>query len=254
MDRINIIAGALALSLAGGALALAPARQFTPQWNAGDTWALRTEYRQIAHHDGRDQLSWSKPVTFQYAVTDRRDAGSQTTYQIEARPAAADTGFVTAVTLVAQGGKLSITRVETRHQRQGRTVTDALAFPAPMPVFTESSIIPYDAPVFPLEQAAGLNASNFLSVKRKYQRVEETGGLKFARINSQLVKPAGISSFVDAEGKTVDFAVPVESNRVFPVELAEETTGQRIVQYWAEGLPWAAYSENGSSRSWLVKP
>lgn len=255
MVRFVNVACALALTLAGAAHALAPARQLLPSWNLGDTWTLKTEYRQMAHHDGRDQLSWSKPVTFQYTVTNRVEADGRITYTVHAAPRAADTGFDTVLTLVAADGKLSIANVVTKHLRQGKIVTDTLAFPSATPVFTDSSIIPYDAPVFPLVQSAGLNASNFLNVKRKYQRVEQSGGLKFAHVQSQLVKPAGaVSSFLDADNKTVDFAVPVEASRVFPVEMAEETTGQKIVQYWATGLPWAAYSENGSSRSWLVKP
>lgn len=248
------IAWALMLTMASASFALAPARQLLPRWNAGDTWTLKTEFRKVAHRDGHDQMSWSSPVTFQYTVAERKDEDSRTTYIIQAQPKAEATGFATELTLVAEGGKLSVTQVRTLHHRQGKFVTDVNTFAPGSPVFTESSIIPYDAPVFPLVQAADLNASNFLNVKRKFQRVEETGGLKFARVQSQLVKPAGaVSSYVDAQGKTVDFAVPVEAGRVFPVEMAEETTGARIVQYWAEGLPWAAYSENSSSRSWLVR-
>lgn len=248
------IAWALMLTMASASLALAPARQLLPQWKKGDSWTLKTEYREVAHRDGHDQLSWSKPVTFQYTVSNRKEEGGRTVYTIQAQPKAQHTGFATELTMVAEGGKLSCTKVRTLHLRQGKFVTEENTFAAGSPVFTESSIIPYDAPAFPLVQPAELNASNFLSVKKKFQRVEEMGGLKFAKVQSQLVKPAGaVSNYVDADGKAVDFAVPVEASRVFPVEMAEETTGTKIVQYWAEGLPWAAYSENGSSRSWLVR-
>src|SRR5436305_643095 len=165
MKRMTITAGAL-LSLAGAALALAPARQLMPRWNTGDTWAVRTQFRKMAHRDGHDQLSWSEPVTFVYTVADRKDDGARTTYRIHAEPRAKESGFTTDLTLVAEAGKLAIASVETHHRRQGRDVADTQSFPAPMPVFTESSVIPYDAPVFPLTQASDLNASNFINAKR----------------------------------------------------------------------------------------
>lgn len=249
----NIMLGLLGLSLATQATALAPARQYTPEWSVGTSWALKTQFRKMADRDGR-ALGWSDPVTFVYTVKDRQENGGRTTFRIHAEPKTAGSGFETDLTMVAEGGKLSVASVTTRHRRHGAVASDAQEYASAMPVFTESSIIPYDAPVFPLVQAGNLDASSYLTAKRKFQRVERAGGLSFARTHSQLVKASGqASSYTDAGGAAVEFQVSVQAGQVFPVEMKEETTGQAVVQYWATAKPWAVYSENASSRAWLVE-
>jgi hypothetical protein len=109
MFRSYLFAGALALSLASAAVALTTARPFTPRWAKGDTWAVKTEFRQMAHRDGTDPLTWSKPVTFVYTVLDRQEGDGGTTYRIQARPRKEGTGFETSFTMVESAGKLSVT-------------------------------------------------------------------------------------------------------------------------------------------------
>ena len=86
MNNITIKAGALLLSLAGSALALAPARQFVPQWRTGDTWALKTQFRKLAAGDTHDPLAWSDPVTLVYTVASATTEGSKTNYRVHAEP------------------------------------------------------------------------------------------------------------------------------------------------------------------------
>jgi hypothetical protein len=250
------LAGVIGSLAATASVALAPARSFTPRWEVGTTWAIRTQHLHMGFRDSREPVRWSEPVTFVYAVTGKKEeGGGRTSYTVKAAPRAAGSGLATTIALVADGGRIAVAAVETHHVRHGKDVAETIRYPAASPVFTESSIIPYDAPVFPLVVPSDIQASNLLALKRKYRRVEDAGGLAFARTASQLVKTAGaVSSYVDAGGRPVDFAVPVEASRVFPVQIEDETNGQRVVQYWAEGQPWFLYSENGSSRSWLVAP
>ena len=250
------LVSALAMALASSVMALAPAKQFTPRWEVGTTWTVKTAFRRMYVMSPDAGGLWSDPVRFDYRVTQKRADASGTTFTLVAAPHKKTTGFETIITVVSDlSGKLSVRSVTARKLRHGQIVSDRVDYATATPVFTENSIVPYDAPVFPLVKPADLQTSSFLSTKKKYTRAESIGGLTFARVGSQLVRGAtGASSYTDGTGREVDFQVPVDAAAVFPVDMEEETTRQKVAQYWAEGQPWALYSETSSTRSWLVPP
>lgn len=237
------------------AWAIGPAKKFTPQWDIGSSWAVRTEYRQKHVADATRSTGWSEPVVFVYRVARKTQENGNTIYGIIATPQAANTGFETEIELcLTADQKLSVRSVISKRPKLGTISSDRIDYSLPGPVFTDNSAAPYDSPCFPLVKPANLDGSNYITTKKSVSRIEDVGGLRFVRLQSQLLKPAGPgSTYVDSNGKPISFDVAVDPSSVYPVEMRDETNGQRVVQYWGQGQPWFLYSENGSTRSWLVK-
>ncbi len=224
---MNGLVGAclMASILLFGSYTVSGAESFHPDWRVGDSWSVKVVQRLPAVADG-----WSAPVVWVYRVDGMETRADEPVYVVDVTSVSGNNG--PGARLWFRCADRSLAAVEVR--RSNEQVVAKLAFDTAVPVSTERSSIPFDAPLFPVE----------LPSSGQYQAKRSIGG--------GFVKTVTLRQDAKRYSGEVELCPSVAGDNL--IEIRCTRNGEvSFVQYWDETAPWPICGENGHLRYWLVR-
>jgi hypothetical protein len=247
------------LSLALGAPAGEPQRDtrsptfddLIPQWELGDSWVVETKTRPLQARSDTGPDTFCKAIQWQFAVARFEKTLADDCYRMEVKCLAPGAVQPSTVLWIDKKSR-AVRKIETQLPVPGgfRTVTYNYQFSSgqPSPVLGPLSALPIDLPLFTGGEAKGMQTFAY-QMHTGPEEAKELGQLGFAYHVEQRVDPSPSEHVKGLLNET--FAKSLTAQPVVEVRLK---SGRRQVrQLWQPGLPWPAYSNNGSTECRLVK-
>lgn len=224
-----------------------------PRWKVGDRWVIETESQQVQRRETIDKKTPpSKPLTWRFTVQAEEQVAERPCFRVQVQ--CVDPQVQAPITrLWVDRDSYALRQVQTQHTVAGevRTMTESYAFPTgqPSPVVVAMLVLlPVDLPVF--QQADTKGAKSF-----EFEAIQGPAG----------VKAFDELSFAYAIEQSVSGAQPDQVKGLFHEEFSKSFTREplanvqlntrhrQVRQLWQANLPWPAYSDNGVTRSRLVR-
>ena len=257
-QRVGCLAAAVLVALAVRGVAGEPPREtrgpslerFAPKWNLGDGWVVETTSRPVQVRDDLAKAD-SKPVQWQFAVDRFEKSLDIDCIRLEVRCLDSASGEPRTSLWIDKQSR-SIRRFETQMPVPGgfQTVARSFDFPSGQaaPVLGLLSTLPLELPAFTSAEAKG-GQSFFYEMRSGPAEAKALGEVGFAyQVEQQVVSPANgqLKALLGEE-----FSKDLESRPVVEIRLSGH--GYAVSQWWRPELPWAVYSDNGTTVSRLVK-
>jgi hypothetical protein len=222
-----------------------------PKWRVGDQWVIETTTLQLQTGDEEERRKPGATLRWRYTVAAVEKLAGNECFrigiqcQIEGRPQPATTIWV-------EKDSLALRQMQTQLPVPGgfRTVTESYQFPAGQasPVITPLTALPIDLPRFLPGQAKGTQTFQYEAVSGP-AGTKALGELGFAfdvQQTATIATAEGVKGLLH-EGFAKDLAAsPI-------VSLQITTSDREVTQLWRANLPWAAYTDNGTTTSRLVE-
>lgn len=236
-----------ALALVAASLVLSQSSAFAaaeaaPRWQSGDRWLVKSIY----YHAEKASPYWSEPLFWQFEVKGEETLERKTCLVIEAH----------GLPEVDEWGRLYLALPDfspvlleghLMSHGQEKVVRSSFGGETPLPVMPRMTTIPFALPAFPIafpEGDARAAASRYVVKGQAASR----GCIGVASEVEQRVETAGESG-----GPGLPDLTGAVSHEGPLYRVILQAPREKIVQYWAAGLPWFLYSEDETSRSWLWK-
>jgi hypothetical protein len=224
-----------------------------PKWRVGDRWVIETQSLQLQRREEpAPGGARSAPLTWRFTVQAEEIVAKRPCFRVQAE--CQDANVQAPVTrLWVDRESYALKQVQTQLAVAGeiRTITESYEFPTgqPSPVLVAMMVVlPVDLPIF--------------------QQADTKGAKKFEF--EAIAGPAGVKaldelSFAFEVEQKIDGAQPEQVKGLFHNEFAKSLTrepianvqlktGHRTVrQLWQANLPWPAFTDNGMTRSRLIK-
>lgn len=225
--------------------------RFRPTWHVGDRWTIETQTRQIQVGAPPGQTPLGKPVRWQFTVQGKEKVGGRDCFQVQVQCLLQAARPQPQTTLWVDAQSLALRQVQTQLTVGGqvRTLTESYQFPGqqPTPVMGPFSALPLDMPLLLGGRTKGSQSFN-------YEAIPGPGG----------TKAIGEMGFAFEVTQDLDTQPPQQSRNLLHTEFIKslgnrpllevklKTFGRSVKQLWQAGLPWPAYSENGTTVARLV--
>lgn len=205
-----------------------PGAGFQPTWQVGQSWVIEARYRNLAAGEN----SWLPPVRWLFHVRGTRQAGSEPCFLLHILPLGRPEMKIQAVVWVS-ARDLRPVRVFDIFPQRGRATTVRRDFDPERltPLLADSSMIPYDLPLFPHR---GDDSAPVASAA-------EVVGEKAVQINT--------TTFVDRVDQRWIFR-----DGGYDVTLHDAGARGTVFQRWVPGCPWAVWSRSQMMETRLVDP
>jgi len=223
--------------------------QVRPKWRVGDSWIVETTTFPLQATEDRENSEAGPKIQWKYEVAGVELLTKQPCFRLDIK-CLAEGRPQPATTLWFDAKSLALRQMQTQLPIAGgfRTVTESYTFPSgqPAPVITPLTALPLELPCFTggtkavapfeFEAFAGPSGTKTLG---------ETG---FSFEVEQRVAAAPVAEVKQLLHQS--FAKDLET----PVVGVELKSGhQKIRQLWRANLPWAAYTDNGTTTARLIK-
>jgi len=218
---------------------------FVPRWSVGDSWVLEAAYRDLRSPGD----VWLPPIRWLFKVRAIKFLQRQNCYVIQISPKNRSLK-VQAVLYLSTLDLRPLRVIDIFPTSQGVKSQEREIDPFhPQTLSAESSLIPYDLPMFPLIRKPAQRADGFDAYRppepRMVDKITTVGGFRFRKSVKQAEKKpdqqhADVFQTYRAQGET------------FQVELSDEKTGDSMVQIWQESAPWALSSDSRARKVRLI--
>ena len=224
-----------------------------PRWKVGDRWEIETQTQQVQRRETIDKdAPLAKPLTWRFTVQAEEQVAERPCFRVQID--CLDAQVQAPVTrLWVDRDSYALRQVQTQHTVAGevRTMTESYAFPTgqPSPVVVAMLVLlPVDLPVFQQADTKGTKSFEFEAIPGP-AGVKAFDDLSFSYSIEQSVSGAQedqVKGLLHAE-----FSKSLTREPIANVQL--NTRNRQVRQLWQANLPWPAYSDNGVTRSRLVK-
>lgn len=252
MNKKSIVLGILlSAALAVGNVAFAT-EGFVPSWSIGEEWVLESSHKDLKS----DKVEWQAPIRWNFKVRAVKQVQGVECYALHVHSQNPDVREQ-AVLYLSKEDLRPIKVIDIFSTPNGMKYSEKDFDPEiPQPLLSEG-LVPYDLPVFPLENEGAENRAQGAfgkvreAISKKFAKVQDVGGLSFKRTVSQKSKapkrqsPSGAAQ--GAQGMRAD------AKPVYSIEMSEERSYNDISQTWREGYPWSVASTKRDKKVRLIK-
>lgn len=224
-----------------------------PRWKVGDRWDIETQTQQVQRRETitRDS-SLAPPLTWRFTVQAEEQVAERPCFRVQIDCLDAQVQAPVA-RLWVDRESYALRQVQTQHTVAGevRTMTESYEFPTgqPSPVMAAMLVLlPVDLPMFQQADAKGTKTFEFEAISGP-AGVKAFDELSFSYAIEQSVSGAQedqVKGLLHAE-----FSKSLAREPMARVQLS--TRNRKVSQLWQANLPWPAFSDNGVTRSRLVK-
>ena len=224
-----------------------------PTWRVGDRWVIETQPQPVQRREtlAKDAPS-ARPLTWRFTVQAEEQVAKRPCFRVQIE--CVDANVQAPVTrLWVDRDSYALRQIQTQQTIAGevRTMTESYEFPTgqPSPVVVATSVVlPVDLPVFQQADTKGSKRFEFEAIQGP-AGVKALDDLSFSYAIEQDVSGAQedqVKGLLHEEFTKTLTREPIANVRL--------STGSRQVrQLWQANLPWPAFSDNGVTRSRLVK-
>ena len=225
--------------------------QVKPKWRVGDQWIVQTETQTLQERNSLNNNQKSVPVSWRFQVTKIEKIAGASAFRVEITSQNKAELERPQTTLWIDQQKGSICQIQTQIPVQGgfRTITESYSTQSgqPTPVIGPLSALPLDLPLF---QQGTKSTGSF-----QYQSFAGPAG----------TKAVGEVGFTNSVEQQFEQTKPVEIKKAlgesFVKSLASKPTMniklkgnfRQVEQIWQKDVPWPIYSDNGSTKTKLIK-
>lgn len=219
---------------------------WVPQWKVGDEWVVRAWYRDLRYQGD----VWLPPVDWHFKVQALKSIHRQECYVVYVYPERRSLK-VQAILYLSTRDLHPIKVVDIYSTPGGVKSSERECDPFHAePLLSESSMIPYDLPVFPLERPATVqNADGFAAYRdeapKTFAPVRKVGNLKFKKKIAQKTNQPSTQ-------RADSFGAYRNTGTSFEVQLSDSGVKGTMTQMWQEGQPWAVGLESKAVRCRLL--
>ncbi|MFO0819460.1 MAG: hypothetical protein U1A77_16045 [Pirellulales bacterium] len=224
-----------------------------PTWRVGDRWVIETQTQPVQRREAiAKDAPAAKPLTWRFTVQAEEQVAQRPCFRVLIE--CVDVNVQAPVTrLWVDRESYALRQIQTQQTIAGevRTMTESYEFPTgqPSPVVVATSVVlPVDLPVFQQADTKGSKTFEFEAIQGA-AGVKALDDLSFSYSIEQNVN--------SAQEDQVKGLLHEEFTKTLtrePIANVQLSAGQRKVrQLWQANLPWPAFSDNGVTRSRLVK-
>lgn len=225
---------------------------FQPVWHLGDSWTVETRTRRVQAGEQPGETTEGRPVAWQFTVRAIEKVHERDCFRVEVKCLSDSGRFPPQTTLWVDTQALVLRQFQTqiRVADSVRTLTESYDFPGqqPTPVMGPLTVLPIDLPLLLGGRMKGSQTFTYEAIPGP-SGTKAVGNIAFAYEVAQ-----DLDSQPAAQARQLlhaDFAKALEDHPLLEVKL--KTVDRRVRQLWQAGLPWPAYSENGTTVARLVK-
>lgn len=227
--------------------------QLRPRWKIGDRWTIETQSRQPQRREEvTPDTPRSAPLLWEFTVEAEEELAQRPCFRVKA--ACQDPNVrapVTRLWVDRQSYALRQVQTEVMVAGETRTMVESYDFPTgqPSPVVVAMLVVlPVDLPVFQQADTKGAKKHEFEAVAGP-AGVKALDDLSFTFEIEQNVGDAQASQVKGLLHE--EFSKSLTRDPIATVQL--KTSHRTVRQLWQPNLPWPAFSDNGVTRSRLVK-
>ncbi len=250
MNKQSLVFGILltvALALSNVALAT---EGFTPSWSIGEEWVLESSHRDLKS----DEVEWQVPIRWNFKVRAIKQVQGVECYALHVHSLNPDVREQ-AVLYLGKEDLRPIRVIDIFPSAEGMKHSQRDFDPnSPQPLLSDGSLVPYDLPVFPLEnesnRAQGAFGRAREAVAKRFARVRNVGGVGFKRTVSQKNRQPKVNRANAAQGAQ---GLKADAKPVYSIEMSEERSTNDISQTWREGYPWSVAATKRDRKVRLIK-
>jgi hypothetical protein len=252
MNKKSIVLGILlSAALAVGNVAFA-SEGFVPSWNVGEEWVLESSHKDLK----ADKVEWQAPIRWNFKVRAMKQVQGVECYALHVHSQNPDVREQ-AILYLSKEDLRPIKVIDVFSTADGMKYNERDFDPEmPQPLLSEGTLVPYDLPVFPLENESAANRAEGAfgkvreAITKKFARVRDVGGLSFKRTVSQKNKESKPQNGAAAQGAR---GMSTDAQPVYSIEMSEERSYNDISQTWRQGYPWSVASTKRDRKVRLIK-
>ncbi len=221
-----------------------------PKWKVGDQWVIETATRPIQSRANNDQSGDEVRLKWRFRVTAVEKIAGRDAFRVTINSLDKQTSQPQTTIWVDQQTQV-LRQVQTQLPvPEGfRTITESYsAGEHATPVFGPLTALPIDLPAFVAPGTKDLGAYEYEATSG-IAGTKAIGEVSFAYSVQQTSRVAEVS-----RTKGLFDSKLIKDFRISPtVDVTLKTVDREVRQVWQADLPWAAYSNNGSTEARLVE-
>ena len=225
--------------------------QVKPKWRVGDQWIVQTETQTLQERNSLNVSQKSVPVSWLFHVSKIEKIAGAPAFRVEITSQSKEESEHPQTTLWIDQQKGSIRQIQTQIPVQGgfRTITESYSSQSdqPTPVIGPLTALPLDLPLFQQgTKSTGSFQYQSFAGPAGTKAVGEVGFTNSVEQQFEQTKPAEVKK---ALGDS--FVKSLESNSTLSIQLKGDF--RQVSQIWQKDVPWPIYSDNGSTKTKLIK-